>query len=357
MLTNNMFFTCCRNGSARSIASDDVNNNYVVYSHQLVADNGATGSTDQNQNYVVSATPQRTSYATASVQQEPAYSDNYNLRYDQQQANPYNSAYNPYQGYNTNAYYYYYNNGQNSLQPRFHPTTFGHDHDHTGEVLEVLAAPTAVGQVQDQTQSGSENIEQDSFLQGSFTSDDFSQGSSEQDTYVQAASNDQTFAQSAPSGQTAYSYPPPSGGYDYTPPSPPPPPPPATEGYYYPPPSNQYLPARPPPPPPPPNQYLPVPPPTEETRQVTTDYTYYYLGPKLWYIPLFFSVYFVIYVAALIIKAVSKHKILLPQKLYDAASSVYQQRNGQNFVDELTSRVFNAITRSALKYMKRKLVY
>lgn len=38
-------------------------------------------------------------------------------------------------------------------------------------------------------------------------------------------------------------------------------------------------------------------------------YSYYYIGRKLWYIPLYFTVWFTIYVAALIIRSIARHKV------------------------------------------------
>jgi hypothetical protein len=61
------------------------------------------------------------------------------------------------------------------------------------------------------------------------------------------------------------------------------------------------------------NTYLPVPitygP--EEYRN-KKPYTYYYIGRKLWYIPLYFSVYFIIYIASLLVKSIARHKIKYP---------------------------------------------
>ncbi|KAL7049166.1 hypothetical protein ACKWTF_003619 [Chironomus riparius] len=41
-------------------------------------------------------------------------------------------------------------------------------------------------------------------------------------------------------------------------------------------------------------------------------YSYYYLGRKLWYIPLYFTFWFCLYVAALIIRSIGRHKVDLP---------------------------------------------
>lgn len=58
------------------------------------------------------------------------------------------------------------------------------------------------------------------------------------------------------------------------------------------------------PPPPPPE---PKPDPPEEPR--VKKYSYYYLGRKLWYVPLYFTLWFCLYVTALIIRSIGRHKV------------------------------------------------
>jgi hypothetical protein len=58
-----------------------------------------------------------------------------------------------------------------------------------------------------------------------------------------------------------------------------------------------------------------------EAPKQTPAYTYYYLGRHLWYVPLYFSIYFIIYVGALILKAIARHKILFPENLQAAAAA------------------------------------
>lgn len=50
------------------------------------------------------------------------------------------------------------------------------------------------------------------------------------------------------------------------------------------------------------------PPPPEETGRVKK-YSYFYLGRRLWYIPLYFTVWFTFYVAWLIIQSIGRHKV------------------------------------------------
>ncbi|XP_014489200.1 PREDICTED: early nodulin-75 [Dinoponera quadriceps] len=48
-------------------------------------------------------------------------------------------------------------------------------------------------------------------------------------------------------------------------------------------------------------------------------YSYYFIGKKLWYVPLYFSIYFIIYIAALVLKSIARHKINFPANLAEAA--------------------------------------
>ncbi|XP_022195386.2 uncharacterized protein LOC111052884 [Nilaparvata lugens] len=67
--------------------------------------------------------------------------------------------------------------------------------------------------------------------------------------------------------------------------------------------------------------------PPQEERQQNTLFGYYYIGRKLWYIPLYFSIYFVLYVAALIIKSIGRHKIAFPQTLADSVNARKSHHN------------------------------
>ncbi|XP_041975769.1 uncharacterized protein LOC121730696 [Aricia agestis] len=87
-------------------------------------------------------------------------------------------------------------------------------------------------------------------------------------------------------------------------------------------------------------------------------YSYYYLGKKLYYLPLYFSVYFIVYVGALIIKAVLRHKIVYPNswRPNDQTASFFSKRSVDYLSDkdnlhELTGRVTHAIASAAEKYM------
>lgn len=87
-----------------------------------------------------------------------------------------------------------------------------------------------------------------------------------------------------------------------------------------------------------------TPAPKEHERVNQAHYSYYYLGRKLYYIPLYFSVYFIVYVTILILKSIARHKVQFVQH--------FENRNSRN-ID--TSRIENdvntAIYNSSQKYM------
>lgn len=59
------------------------------------------------------------------------------------------------------------------------------------------------------------------------------------------------------------------------------------------------------PPPPPTTTESPEPPPEPRVKK----YSYFYIGRKLWYIPLYFTVWFSFYVLWLILKSIARHKV------------------------------------------------
>ncbi|CAK1602169.1 unnamed protein product [Parnassius mnemosyne] len=88
-------------------------------------------------------------------------------------------------------------------------------------------------------------------------------------------------------------------------------------------------------------------------------FSYYYLGKKLYYLPLYFSVYFIVYVGSLIIKAVLRHKIVYPNswKPNDTTASFFSKRSIDTWdlsnerLHEVTGKVTHAIATAAKMYM------
>ncbi|XP_045494754.1 homeobox protein 4 [Colias croceus] len=90
-------------------------------------------------------------------------------------------------------------------------------------------------------------------------------------------------------------------------------------------------------------------------------FSYYYLGKKLYYLPLYFSAYFIVYVGALVIKAVLRHKIVYPNswRPNDTTASFFSKRSVDEFLSnenlhEMAGKVTHAIATAAEKYMNTK---
>lgn len=79
-------------------------------------------------------------------------------------------------------------------------------------------------------------------------------------------------------------------------------------------------------------------------------YSYYFIGKKLWYIPLYFSIYFIIYIAALVLKSIARHKITFPAHLAEAVehSRSHTDDSWWNFA----GRILEGVESFAQKYGK-----
>lgn len=90
---------------------------------------------------------------------------------------------------------------------------------------------------------------------------------------------------------------------------------------------------------------------TTTTTTTTTEapraghYSYYYLGRKLWYIPLYFSVYFIVYVTVLILKSIARHKIQFSHHFDKGRSS------RELDLDSVNQTVVDALENIEQKYM------
>lgn len=236
----------------------------------------------------------------------------------------------PKQFIGVNANQDYYQRSTATVQDRFSPTLHK-DQDHTRDVLPAASQNNFVI-VNPQNNIAQTSLASDLPLQNNLGFPPSGQSSDTMSVQEDPPAN------SGPNQNYDYTPPPLPSGYDYPSPTPPPPESPNPPYYYPPPPNKQYLPAPTTTPPPPPS---PPPPAT---------YTYYYLEPKLWYIPMFFNVYCVFYLAYLIIRVVTKHKVLFPEHLYAAASSVSGREDG--FVtDPLKEYIIQGLKTAASKYI------
>lgn len=88
--------------------------------------------------------------------------------------------------------------------------------------------------------------------------------------------------------------------------------------------------------------------PMNDQRLNKRPYSYYYIGKKLWYLPLYFSIYFIIYIAALVLKSVARHKINFPANLAEAAGARQLNANNNYAWSDLTHRVLESIEKFSL---------
>lgn len=103
------------------------------------------------------------------------------------------------------------------------------------------------------------------------------------------------------------------------------------------------------PPPPPPTTVAPV----EPAEPRVKKYSYYYLGRKLWYVPLFFTLWFCFYVAALIIKSIARHKVQVPnhwQNRRKRALAEEPHMETLRKVNKMTYFIMNQLTNFEQKY-------
>lgn len=86
----------------------------------------------------------------------------------------------------------------------------------------------------------------------------------------------------------------------------------------------------------------------EDMRVNKGQYSYYYLGRKLWYIPLYFSIYFIIYVTILILKSIARHKVDFKHNLHDLHSKYRKSRNMD--LNDMHRSVDSALETTSKKY-------
>ncbi|XP_003398115.3 uncharacterized protein LOC100646473 isoform X1 [Bombus terrestris] len=88
-----------------------------------------------------------------------------------------------------------------------------------------------------------------------------------------------------------------------------------------------------------------MPPEMNDQRLNKRPYSYYYVGKKLWYVPLYFSIYFIIYIAALVLKSIARHKITFPAHLADAVAHTrsYSDFSWWDFAGETLRSVENFV--------------
>ncbi|XP_034241245.1 uncharacterized protein LOC117645286 [Thrips palmi] len=75
------------------------------------------------------------------------------------------------------------------------------------------------------------------------------------------------------------------------------------------------------------------------------------IGRKLWYVPLWFSLYLILYITALTVKSVARHRIKYPTLVSE--DDPLRRRNGYAKTASLTRRVSNAISNGEQRYQRQ----
>ncbi|CRL02662.1 CLUMA_CG016014, isoform A [Clunio marinus] len=97
----------------------------------------------------------------------------------------------------------------------------------------------------------------------------------------------------------------------------------------------------------------------QEKTTTTTDaseeprlkkYSYFYLGRKLWYIPLFFTTIWILYVGALIIRSIFRHKIESPNH-YQRSLNNLSPKETVDKINEMTAFTMKQIEEFKEKYL------
>lgn len=94
----------------------------------------------------------------------------------------------------------------------------------------------------------------------------------------------------------------------------------------------------------------------DEDRESKRPYTYYHLGRKLWYVPLLFSLYFIVYIASLILKSIARHKVELPEKLWELNDHHHHDHHDEHSrrnrkIEDATRNVYDSLDKAKNKFM------
>jgi hypothetical protein len=84
--------------------------------------------------------------------------------------------------------------------------------------------------------------------------------------------------------------------------------------------------------------------PHPEEKRNTKPYTFYYIGRKLWYVPMYFSAYFATYITLILVKAIARHKIRFPLE--------YWTGTGRSLGNEFNKRELELVTKVIMKALK-----
>jgi hypothetical protein len=86
--------------------------------------------------------------------------------------------------------------------------------------------------------------------------------------------------------------------------------------------------------------------PHPEEKRNKRPYTFYYIGRKLWYLPMYFSAYFATYLTLILVKAVARHKIIFPLQYWTGTST------SRSLGSRFNKRELDLVTEVIMKALK-----
>jgi hypothetical protein len=96
------------------------------------------------------------------------------------------------------------------------------------------------------------------------------------------------------------------------------------------------------------NQPMETQKPGPEEKRNKKPYTFYYIGRKLWYLPMYFSAYFAAYIAAILLKAIARHKIRYPLQYWTGRS--LGSRFNKREIELITEMITKALETTEHRY-------
>jgi len=85
------------------------------------------------------------------------------------------------------------------------------------------------------------------------------------------------------------------------------------------------------------------------TGREKNPYTYVYVQRKLWYLPLFFGAYFMVYLFSLVVRSIARHKIIFPSRR--SMTNKWDLNSEQTELEDITQQVTTALETTDRLYL------
>jgi hypothetical protein len=91
--------------------------------------------------------------------------------------------------------------------------------------------------------------------------------------------------------------------------------------------------------------------PHPEEKRNKKPYTFYYIGRKLWYLPMYFSAYFAAYITTILVKAIARHKIRYPLDYWTGTSRSLGNGFNKRELELVTEEMTKALEATEHRYI------